>query len=201
MHSSLKTVWIAFALAVPCPGGEVRHVQQTPSELAALGIDFEKAEFAFAEPVLGSFWIESQPDPAQAAKRYAVSRDGVLPSARFVLSYVDTAQGLLQLSVTTDPSNPLANRAFTLGPDPQPGSRSIRFAPEKQAVGLDQDLVVFEIQIKPSWRRPNDPIRRYRLIARFSKPAAKPGGAGQPAGPAEPEAGHDPQAQPKAQPH
>ena len=151
------------------PVGTVKRIEATPDELRDLSITFERLAFTFPEPVLGRFWIEFQ-SGGGVLQKHPVPSDAVPASTSFALGYVHISSTQAFLSITTTHDGRADRRTGSTGIAIQGGTRTVTYTPTSDDVPIGPDIELFSAEIKPSWRRPKDPILHFRIMARFSTP-------------------------------
>lgn len=150
------------------PAGEVKVVQKTPIELTGFGITFEKLDFRFEVPVTARFWIQYDQGKSKPGIM-EVPHDRVLPTNHYALSYLQLANDQVSVSVTTDSEPPANRRTGEISGADKSGTRTVTYQVTSPGVDLDSDIELFRATVKPSWRRPQDPVKVTRIMARFSR--------------------------------
>jgi hypothetical protein len=149
-------------------GDEMRHIQETPRELVGIGVTFEKVDFRFNAPHRARFWIEGISGREKPAIE-EVPHDQVEPANHYILVYVESGDGAVQLTVRTDTPEPLSSRTGCLGPIAMMDDRDTTYLPKDSTVPLDRDIEVFEARGWSDDRHPGRPMPMVRIWARFAK--------------------------------
>ncbi len=143
----------------------MNHIQSTPLDLVGIDVTYEKVDFHFVDPVKALFWIEAE--TAEGKSTMEVPHDHVKPTNHYVLSYVQSGDGIVQLTAKTDSPKPLDQRMGSFGPIAKMYLRKVKYLPTTPNVPLNLDIEIFEARGALDWRHPERPVPVVRIWARF----------------------------------